>query len=335
MVKTKKENIPATLIIDHTLTYDTKDKVLLNEYGVQNVNSLNGFGVFPDQLKSYSTQNFQEKLKIEIISVADLHKADSEEVDLIQLKNGKNIQIENRKALDIEFDIIGAEAALVNSFRRILLAEVPTVAFEKCYLYQNTSIVQDEILTHRLGLIPLKIDPRKLNYRPGDLPGVNESPNLIDLDDRIFDTIRFQLHVKSHWKDGKKPDLFKNNSAKAKIGGTKLLKDVQKHNNNPANKNNIITDKDLFEHSHVYSGDLEWVPLNEAQRQFFKDCPPRPVHDDILLARLRPDQEIKLVVDAVKGIGADHAKFSPVVGLAGVMLFQITYFLKNRLTVGV
>lgn len=37
-----------------------------------------------------------------------------------------------------------------------------------------------------------------------------------------------------------------------------------------------------------------------------------PVEDNILIAKLRPGQEIDLALHAVKGIGADHAKFSPV-----------------------
>ncbi len=36
------------------------------------------------------------------------------------------------------------------------------------------------------------------------------------------------------------------------------------------------------------------------------------VHEDILVAKLRPGQCIDLEAHAVKGIGADHAKWSPV-----------------------
>ena len=57
--------------------------------------------------------------------------------------------------------MIGIDAAIANAFRRILIAEVPTMAIEKVYIYNNTSIIQDEVLSHRLGLIPLKADPRK------------------------------------------------------------------------------------------------------------------------------------------------------------------------------
>jgi DNA-directed RNA polymerase I and III subunit RPAC1 len=34
------------------------------------------------------------------------------------------------------------------------------MAIEKVNLYQNTSILPDEVLCHRLGLVPLKVDPR-------------------------------------------------------------------------------------------------------------------------------------------------------------------------------
>lgn len=49
---------------------------------------------------------------------------------------------------------------------------------------------------------------------------------------------------------------------------------------------------------------------NQAER--FKKDPPRPIHSDILLNKLRPGQEIELKCHCVKGIGRDHAKFSPV-----------------------
>ena len=61
--------------------------------------------------------------------------------------------------------MIGIDASIANSFRRILLAEVPTMAIEKVHVYNNTSVIQDEVLAHRLGLIPLKADPSKFKYK--------------------------------------------------------------------------------------------------------------------------------------------------------------------------
>jgi len=64
----------------------------------------------------------------------------------------------------IVFDMIGIEAPLANALRRILLAEVPTMAIERVVLFQNTSIIQDEVLAHRLGLIPICADPRQFQF---------------------------------------------------------------------------------------------------------------------------------------------------------------------------
>jgi len=40
------------------------------------------------------------------------------------------------------------------------------MAIERVYIANNTSVVQDEVLSHRLGLIPIRVDPRLFEY-PG------------------------------------------------------------------------------------------------------------------------------------------------------------------------
>jgi DNA-directed RNA polymerase I and III subunit RPAC1 len=45
--------------------------------------------------------------------------------------------------------------------------KVPTVAIEKVYIANNTSVIQDEVLAHRLGLVPIKADPRLFDYKTG------------------------------------------------------------------------------------------------------------------------------------------------------------------------
>jgi DNA-directed RNA polymerases I and III subunit RPAC1 len=61
--------------------------------------------------------------------------------------------------------MIGIDASIANSFRRILLSEVPTMAFDRVYIYNNTSVIQDEVLAHRLGLIPLKANPDLFKFK--------------------------------------------------------------------------------------------------------------------------------------------------------------------------
>lgn len=50
--------------------------------------------------------------------------------------------------------------------------QLPTMAIEKVLIANNTSIVQDEVLAHRLGLIPINADPRLFD----DLSGLTQAP---------------------------------------------------------------------------------------------------------------------------------------------------------------
>jgi DNA-directed RNA polymerase I and III subunit RPAC1 len=162
------------------------------------------------------------------------------------------------------FDMIGIDPPIANAFRRILLSEVPTMAIEHVFIANNTSIIQDEVLAHRLGLIPIKVDPRLFEYRKVGQDATDEN------------TIIFKLHVRCSW-------------------------------GNPDSQN---PDERYVKHK-VYSGDLEWIPTGD-QAERFAAGPIKPVHDDILIAKLRPGQEIDIEMHCTKGQGKEHAKWSPV-----------------------
>ena len=51
-----------------------------------------------------------------------------------------------------------ADVPLMNALRRIALAEVPSMAVDEVVMIENSSILQDEMIAHRLGLVPLKTD---------------------------------------------------------------------------------------------------------------------------------------------------------------------------------
>lgn len=58
----------------------------------------------------------------------------------------------------IRFLIKSAETPLINALRRIMIAEVPSMVIDDVVIIENSSPMNDEVIAHRLGLIPLKTD---------------------------------------------------------------------------------------------------------------------------------------------------------------------------------
>jgi len=58
----------------------------------------------------------------------------------------------------LRFVARGISPAFANALRRAVIAEVPTMAIEDVMIIENSSILYDEMLSHRLGLVPLTTD---------------------------------------------------------------------------------------------------------------------------------------------------------------------------------
>ena len=167
-----------------------------------------------------------------------------------------------------------------------MIAEIPTLAIEYVYIHNNTSIVQDEVLAARLGLVPLTASLSGLNWlqfykkstKQDDDDEVDDGETAVD-----NNTVKLKLHVECGWRSAE---------------------GVKSEETEP---------EKLYVNSSVYAKQITFVPLGRQNSEFPEpDGLVRPVNPDILLAKMRPGQIIDLEMHCIKGIGADHAKFSPV-----------------------
>src|ERR671931_2728605 len=66
------------------------------------------------------------------------------------------IQKEDQR-ITIKFNNVSRQ--YVNAIRRLAISEVPTLAIDDVVILENSSVMHDEAVAHRLGLIPLHTDP--------------------------------------------------------------------------------------------------------------------------------------------------------------------------------
>jgi DNA-directed RNA polymerase I and III subunit RPAC1 len=176
--------------------------------------------------------------------------------------------------------LVGIDASVANAFRRIMIAEVPTLAIEHVFINNNTSVIQDEVLAHRLGLIPLKggkkglLEFMKWYEKPTDeevAAGVNKA----------FDHNMALFELKVECTRNEKATRGETDPAKA------------------------------YHNAHVYAHQLVFKPVGRQEEYFSGEDAIQAVNPDILIAKLRPGQILDIELQAVKGFGWDHAKFSP------------------------
>lgn len=65
------------------------------------------------------------------------------------------IEIKEQTPNFMKFILSSCDVSFANSLRRILIAEIPTMAIDLVHIENNSSALHDEFLSQRIGLIPL------------------------------------------------------------------------------------------------------------------------------------------------------------------------------------
>lgn len=192
-------------------------------------------------------------------------------MDNVSYQRFPTVRIRDIKDDVLKFELRDTDASIANALRRIMIAEVPTLAIDLVEIESNSSVLNDEFLAHRLGLIPIVSD-RAMEMR------LSRDCDACDGDGRCeYCSIEFHLSVK--------------------CTGDQTLD---------------VTSLDLV------SSDPSIIPVDAAGRA--ADMGGFESNDTrgILIVKLRKGQELKLRAIARKGIGKDHAKWSP----AATVTFQ-------------
>eukprot|EP00899_Mesostigma_viride_P006905 jgi/Mesvir1/16215/Mv08473-RA.1 len=167
----------------------------------------------------------------------------------------------------MKFHLTDTDAATANAIRRVMIAEVPTVAIDLVEIEVNTSVLNDEFIAHRLGLIPL------ISTRVEQMTWSRDCESCSGAEACSDCSVEFLLDVTSRQEE---------------------TLDVTSRDLRPTDPTMGV------------------VPVDHV-----------PSEDDaggeskaVLILKLRQNQQIKLRCIARKGIGKDHAKWSPVATVA-------------------
>ncbi|KAL6560773.1 DNA-directed RNA polymerases II, IV and V subunit 3 [Orobanche gracilis] len=161
----------------------------------------------------------------------------------------------------MEFELRETDASIANALRRVMIAEVPTIAIDLVEIEVNSSVLNDEFLAHRLGLIPLLSD-RAMSMR------FSRDCDACDGDVQC-EYCSVEIHLRAKCINDQTLD---------------------------------VTSKDLYSYDHNV------VPVDFSDSSSGRD---NAENRGIIIVKLRRGQELNLRAIARKGIGKDHAKWSP------------------------
>jgi len=169
----------------------------------------------------------------------------------------------------ISFVLSKTDPSIANSLRRVMIAEVPTMAIDIVEIENNTSVLNDEFIAHRLGLIPLTSSRAERFAYTRECTCDGRCP---------LCTVEFVLNVSCT---------------------DELTRDVTSSDLQLANAN-----------------EADVIPVDQSAMDDRLDTGQAADSGaGILIVKLRKGQELKLKAFAKKGVGKEHAKWSPGCGI--------------------
>jgi DNA-directed RNA polymerase subunit D len=75
------------------------------------------------------------------------------------------IHVLNKTENELKFLLEDSNPQFANALRRIMISEIPILAIDSADFSINESVLYNEVIAHRLGLIPLVFDSKKFHFK--------------------------------------------------------------------------------------------------------------------------------------------------------------------------
>lgn len=178
----------------------------------------------------------------------------------------------------IKFTLAGTDISMANALRRIMLAEVPTLAIDFVSVEENTSVLFDEFLVHRLGLLPLNsVDVDQYKTQRDCSCAQPDAEEGAGGEGCPFCTVKFSLDVEN-------------------------TQDAVKH------VTHFDIQPDFTDDAQFAEYEKQPVPVPRLQEG---DDETEKNRKGIVLVKLKRNQSIKMTMTANKSIGKAHSKYNP------------------------
>jgi len=183
------------------------------------------------------------------------------------------VEILHLQPHEIKFILSETDTSVANALRRIMIAEVPTLTIDLVEFSENSTVLNDEYIAHRLGLIPIRYQPK-------------ESDKAIDCSDKFIphrECICYERCANCSVE-------FELDRTYTVTGDEEVLAPL------------TITSKDLASNNEDVEPAHFLSPEEQDEAQ----------DEGIAIVKMGPNQKLKLKAIARMGIAKEHAKWSPV-----------------------
>lgn len=187
------------------------------------------------------------------------------------------VEILSLQPHEIKFILSETDTSVANALRRIMIAEVPTLTIDLVEFAANSTVLNDEYIAHRLGLIPLRYVPS------GSDKATDCSETFISHRECICYERCARCSVEF--------DLDRTYSVGTEDDGEDAVLAAL-----TITSRDLITNNDTVQPAHFLSPEEQ----DDAQ------------DEGIAIVKMGPGQQLKIKAIARMGIAKEHAKWSPV-----------------------